>query len=44
MGTSHRCCIMRKAICKYVTAGGRLDSFLDSGRMLNCLAVCSLQL
>ena len=30
MGTSHRCCIMRKVICKEVTAGGRFDSFLVS--------------
>ena len=30
MGTSHRCCTMRKTICKEATAGGRFNSFLDS--------------
>ena len=35
MGTSHRCCIIRKVIiCKKATAGGRFDSFLDSGLSL----------
>ena len=29
--TSHRGCIMRKAVSKEVTAGGRFDFFLDSG-------------
>ena len=29
--TSPRCCIMRRAIHKEVTAGGRFDFFLDSG-------------
>ena len=28
--TSHRCCVMRKVVLKEVTAGGRLDIFLDS--------------
>ena len=28
--TSHRGCIMRKGLCKEVTAGGRFDFFLDS--------------
>ena len=31
MGTSHECCIMRKVICKEVTAGGRFESVLNSG-------------
>ena len=31
MGTSHRCCIMRKVTCKESTAGGRFESFLNSG-------------
>ena len=29
--TSHRCCVMRKVIHNKVTAGGRVDFFLDSG-------------
>ena len=28
--TSHRGCILRKVVSKAVTAGGRLDLFLDS--------------
>ena len=28
--TSHQGCIMRKVVSKEVTAGGRLDFFLDS--------------
>ena len=32
MRTSHRYCIIRKVICKEATAGGRFDSFLDSGQ------------
>ena len=40
MVTSHRCYIMRKVICEEVTAGGRFDSFLDSGHYLNPLNSC----
>ena len=39
MGTLHRCYIMRKAIRKEVTAGGRFDFFLDSGRSHSLLSV-----
>ena len=39
--TSHRCCIMRKAIHRKVTAGGRFDFFLDSASFL---CICDLSL
>ena len=29
MGALNRCCLARKVISKEVTAGGRLDFFLD---------------
>ena len=32
--TSHQGCIMRKVVSKEVTARGRFDFFLDSGRDL----------
>ena len=28
--TSRQCCVLRKVICKEVTAGGRFNFFLDS--------------
>ena len=33
--TSHQGCIMRTVVSKAVTAGGRLDFFLDSGFLLS---------
>ena len=40
--TSHRGCILRKAVSKEVTAGGRFDFFLDSDESLLLLLLLTL--
>ena len=41
--TSDRCCLMRKVICKNVTAGGRYDFFLDFALYTSCFSLGRIQ-